>query len=191
MIRVERENVAFYQFLGLRDFTAIDFETANRYPTSACSIGIVVVQDGEITEEFSHLIKPEPYYFNKKFIDIHGITPAMVKDAPSFYDLWGVIGRYFDTEALVAHNVGFDMSVLKACLKWADLYVRLPESFCTCRLSRKLVKGLPNYKLNTLCDHFGIALNHHEALSDARGAAKIMIELSKLSLFHDFFPHCQ
>ena len=55
----------------LRDFTAIDFETANRYPTSVCSIGIVVVQDGEITEEFSHLIKPEPYYFNKKFIDIH------------------------------------------------------------------------------------------------------------------------
>ena len=107
----------------LRDFTAIDFETANRYPTSACSIGIVVVQDGEITEEFSHLIKPEPYYFNKKFIEIHGITPVMVKDAPSFY------------------------------------------------------------KLNTLCDHFGIALNHHEALSDARGAAKIMIELSKLSLF--------
>lgn len=113
----------------------------------------------------------------------------MVKDAPSFYDLWGVIGRYFDTEALVAHNAGFDMSVLKACLERADLYVRLPESFCTCRLSRKLVKGLPNYKLNTLCDHFGIVLNHHEALSDARGAAKIMIELSKLSLFHDFFPH--
>ena len=52
-----------------------------------------------------------------------------------------------------------------------------------------LLEGLPNYKLNTLCDHFGIALNHHEALSDARGAAKIMIELSKLSLFHDFFPH--
>ena len=95
----------------------------------------------------------------------------------------GVIGRYFDTEALVAHNAGFDMSVLKACLERADLYARLPESFCTCRLSRKLVKGLPNYKLNTLCDHFGIALNHHEALSDARGAAKIMIELSKLSLF--------
>ena len=127
----------------LRDFTAIDFETANRYPTSACSIGIVVVQDGEITEEFSHLIKPEPYYFNKKFIEIHGITPVMVKDAPSFYDLWGVIGRYFDTEALVAHNAGFDMSVLKACLERADLYARLPESFCTCRLSRKLVKGLP------------------------------------------------
>lgn len=175
----------------LQSFTAIDFETANRYPTSACSIGIVVVQDGEITEEFSHLIKPEPYYFNKKFIEIHGITPAMVEDAPSFYDLWSVIGRYFDTEALVAHNAGFDISVLKACLERADLYARLPESFCTCRLSRKLVKGLPNYKLNTLCDHFGIALNHHEALSDARGAAKIMIELSKLSLFHDFFPRCQ
>ena len=66
-------------FSMLRDFTAIDFETANRYPTSACSIGIVVVQDGEITEEFSHLIKPEPYYFNKKFIEIHGLLPRWWK----------------------------------------------------------------------------------------------------------------
>ncbi|MFR4039999.1 MAG: exonuclease domain-containing protein [Butyricimonas faecalis] len=111
----------------LQDFTAIDFETANCYPTSACSIGIVVVQDGEITEEFSHLIKPEPFYFNKKFIEIHGITPTMVK-MPFLYDLWSVIGRYFDTEALVPYR-GFDISVLKACLERADLYVRLPESF--------------------------------------------------------------
>ncbi len=163
----------------LECFTAIDFETANRYPTSACSIGIVVVENGKITKEFSHLIKPEPYYFNKKFIEIHGITPRMVEHAPSFDDLWGTIGHYFETDALVAHNAAFDMTVLKACLERADIYARLPEVFCTYRLSRKWVKGLPNYKLNTLCDHFGIALNHHEALSDARGAAKIMIELSR------------
>lgn len=164
----------------LKDFTAIDFETANRYPTSACSIGIVVVRDGAIAEEFSHLIKPEPFYFYRKFIEIHGITPGMVQEAPSFYDLWGKMGRYFDTEALVAHNAGFDMSVLKACLERSDIYIPLPQSFCTCRLARKLVKGLPNYKLNTLCEHFGIELNHHEALSDARGAAKIMMELNRL-----------
>ena len=95
----------------LKDFTAIDFETANRYPTSACSIGIVVVRGGKIAEEFSHLIKPEPFYFYRKFIEIHGITPKMVEEAPSFYDLWSVMGRYFDTRALVAHNAGFDMSV--------------------------------------------------------------------------------
>lgn len=161
----------------IEEFTAIDFETANRYPTSACSIGIVVVRGGEIVEECSRFIRPEPFFFYRKFIDIHGITPDMVEDAPSFYDVWASIGRYFDTEALVAHNAVFDMSVLKACLERADIYARLPHSLCTCRLSRKLVKGLPNYKLNTLCDHFGIELNHHEALSDARGAAKIMIEL--------------
>ena len=112
------------------------------------------------------------------------ILEPVLRDAGQ--EMWQALDN---TEALVAHNAGFDISVLKACLERADLYARLPESFCTCRLSRKWVKGLPNYKLNTLCDHFGIALNHHEALSDARGAAKIMIELSKLSLFHDFFPH--
>lgn len=165
----------------LRDFTAIDFETASHHPTSACSIGIVVVRDGAIVEEVSRLMRPEPFYFYRKFIDIHGITPRMVQDAPTFYDAWEEISPYFDTDALVAHNAAFDMGVLRACLENADVYARLPESYCTCRLARKLVKGLPNYKLNTLCDHFDIALNHHEALSDARGAAKIMLELARIS----------
>ena len=50
----------------MNDFAAIDFETANHHPTSACSIGIVVVRDGVIADEFSHLIKPEPFYFYRK-----------------------------------------------------------------------------------------------------------------------------
>lgn len=166
----------------LQSFTAIDFETANHYPTSACSIGLVLVRDGEIVDEFSHFIKPQPFFFYPKFIRIHGITPAMVEEAPSFYELWGNIARYFETDALVAHNAVFDMSVLKACLERANIYARLPQHYCTCRLARKYLKQLPNHKLNTVCEHFGIELNHHEALSDARGAARIMLELEKTYL---------
>lgn len=161
------------------DFTAIDFETANRYPTSACAIGLVQVRNGKIVNEFFGLIKPEPYYFYRKFIDIHGITPGQVADAPLFEELWGEIACFLDTDALVAHNAGFDMRVLKACLERADIYARLPQHYCTYQLTRKYIKELPNYRLNTVCDYFGIELNHHEALSDARGAAQIMLELER------------
>jgi hypothetical protein len=31
----------------MKDFAAIDFETANQQRTSVCSVGIVIVRDGE------------------------------------------------------------------------------------------------------------------------------------------------
>ena len=47
----------------MQDFTAIDFETANNEKSSVCSIGIVIVRNGEIVEKFYSLIKPEPEYY--------------------------------------------------------------------------------------------------------------------------------
>lgn len=34
----------------MKDFAAIDFETANQQRTSVCSVGIVIVRDGEIAD---------------------------------------------------------------------------------------------------------------------------------------------
>lgn len=39
-------------------FVAIDFETATGYMESACSVGIVTVTDGIITDEYCSLIQP-------------------------------------------------------------------------------------------------------------------------------------
>ena len=48
----------------MRDFAAIDFETANNERTSVCSVGVVIVRDGEIVDTFYSLIQPEPNYYN-------------------------------------------------------------------------------------------------------------------------------
>lgn len=169
--------------MEIRNFTAIDFETANNARTSACSIGLVKVENGKIVGECSHLIKPQPNYFISRFIDIHHITPEMVKDAPMFGELWPDIREWIeDSEALIAHNAPFDMGVLRACLEQEMIRSYLPPHFCTVRLSRQHLPFLVNHKLNTVCDHFGIELNHHEALSDARGCAKIVLELNEVSL---------
>jgi DNA polymerase-3 subunit epsilon len=71
----------------------------------------------------------------------------------------------------------FDRSVLKNCLDFYNLPAIIPDFYCTYQASRKKLYGLENYKLSTVSDYFGIKLNHHEALSDARAAAKIAIEL--------------
>ena len=46
----------------MRDFAAIDFETANYERTSVCSVGVVIVRDGQIVDTFYSLIPPEPNY---------------------------------------------------------------------------------------------------------------------------------
>ena len=49
----------------MKDFAAIDFETANQQRTSVCSVGIVIVRDGEIADSYYSLIKPAPEWILK------------------------------------------------------------------------------------------------------------------------------
>jgi hypothetical protein len=68
----------------MTDFAAIDFETANYERTSICSVGVVIVRNGEIAETIYRLIRPNPDRY--VFSYIHGITKADTKDSPLFPD---------------------------------------------------------------------------------------------------------
>ena len=47
----------------MRSFAAIDFETANGKRTSVCSVGVVIVKEGKITNKIYRLIRPAPNYY--------------------------------------------------------------------------------------------------------------------------------
>ncbi|MGL5913477.1 MAG: DNA polymerase III subunit epsilon, partial [Bacteroidales bacterium] len=47
----------------MKDFVALDFETANQHRSSVCSIGIVIVSNGKIVDKFYKLIQPYPNYY--------------------------------------------------------------------------------------------------------------------------------
>ena len=66
------------------DFVAIDFETATSDRNSACSVGIVVVSDGKIVDEYYSLIKPPGNYYDWRTIRVHGIKPKQTESAPKF-----------------------------------------------------------------------------------------------------------
>ena len=69
---------------NLRNFAAIDFETANHERCSVCSVGIAIVKDLKITNTFYSLIKPNPEYYLWRFSEIHGLTLNDTSNAPIF-----------------------------------------------------------------------------------------------------------
>lgn len=158
------------------DFISMDYETANRKRASACSVAIVVVQNSKVVDSFYSLINPEAE-FEQQNINVHGITPAMVADAPTFAQVWPHIRFFFDPAHIVtAHNAPFDVSVVRRSLERYQLPVPHYQVIDTVRTSRKLLPNLANYKLGTVSDYLNIPLtNHHNALADSYACARILL----------------
>lgn len=161
----------------MRDFAAIDFETANNEPTSVCSVGIVIVRDGEVVDRFYSLIKPEPEYYNYWCSRVHGLTEADTWDAPVFPKVWAQIAPRIEGLPLVAHNKAFDENCLKAvfrcyCMDYPDY-----EFLCTLLQSRK-VWPEGKHNLDIIAARCGFDLtNHHNALADAEACAAIALKV--------------
>ena len=73
------------------DFVALDFETANKFKNSACSLAVITVKDGQITKKAYSLIKPPFMSFDDECIEIHGIQPKDVLHEKTFDELWNAI----------------------------------------------------------------------------------------------------
>lgn len=66
----------------MNTFVALDFETANQYRTSVCSIGLVFVENNNIVDTYYQLIKPSPNYYAPFCTQIHGISQHDTQNAP-------------------------------------------------------------------------------------------------------------
>ncbi|MGX7244946.1 3'-5' exonuclease [Enterococcus quebecensis] len=162
------------------NFYSIDFETASYAKHSACSVALVKVENSKIVDEYYSLIKPETDFFWKN-IQVHGIKPEDVADAPKFPDVWKQIQGCFKPNSLVvAHNAPFDTGVLTGCLDYYGIDQPNYLSLCTVKTSRKLFPEMENHKLNTVCENLDIQLNnHHDALEDSRACAEILLYQEK------------
>ena len=157
-------------------FIAFDVETPNNANNRMSAIGITVVEHGRIVEEFSTLVNPE-CHFDTFNVHLTGITPEMAADAPTFAQLWPVIGPMLDGGVLLAHSAPFDMGVLSKCLCAYEIRWRESAIYaCTCQMGRRCYPQLDNHRLNTLCDYLGIQLDHHQAGSDSRACAELFLD---------------
>lgn len=159
----------------------IDFETANRFRGSVCSVGYAIIDNGSITKTGSYYVKPHSdyYYFDPFNIMIHGITERDVKHAPEFDSIYLKLLSYFTESIIVAHNASFDISVLRHVLNLYEIPYPEVEYICSCKIAAKVWPGLQNYKLNTVCNHLAINFNHHVAEDDAIACAKVLLSAVK------------
>jgi DNA polymerase-3 subunit epsilon len=150
---------------------AIDFETADFGADSACALGIVSIEDGQITRTDARLIKPPRDKF--VFTYIHGITWDHVKGEAEFGDVWDDFREHWiDADYLVAHNAPFDRKVLYTCCLKAGMPKPETPFACTVRIARTHWKFKPA-NLAYVSGQLGIALKHHDAGSDALACATI------------------
>ncbi len=156
----------------MKTFTAIDFETAKGNRNSACAIGIVTVENGEIIEEYCTLIQPPDNDYFYKNIEIHGIRPQGTANIPLFDKIYPEIKKRLVGKTIVAHSEAFDRSVLTKTmneygLDYSDLNIA-DRWECTYRIH--------GASLGICCKEFGIELNHHDALSDALACAMLYLK---------------
>ena len=114
-------------------------------------------QFGGLIDELHTYIKP-PFSVNPKITELNGISDELLSDKPveedAFVDIFNFFGE--TPQIIGAYNEPFDYNFMSA------LYKRQEKVFTPgCRLdvldmARDLVKDVPNHKLQTVSEHFGI-----------------------------------
>lgn len=166
------------------NFTAIDFETANEFSSSACSLGLAKVVDGQIIKTKHWYIKPIPFIMKPHNEGIHGISLYTLESAPSFESIWAEVLPYLDGQTIVAHNCSFDLDKLNAMLDLYSIDFNVENTFCTMEACKTMWPNASS-SLKNMADIFQIDLNHHEAESDASACAELAVKIARLSNITD------
>ena len=157
-------------------FVAFDLETTGLNPEHAeiIEMGAVKVRNGEVTERFSQLIKPE-HHIPLRITRLTGISNEDVRDAPDIYEALPAFYDFIEDHPLVAHDASFDRAFL-------EQYGPLPDHlYDSLELARVVLPRLINHKLETLLKCFQIELKRaHRAEEDARGVALVLLALIDL-----------
>jgi DNA polymerase-3 subunit epsilon len=150
-------------------FAFVDLETTGGNPAyhRITEIGIVLMCNGELLEEWSSLVNPEcpisPYI--EAFT---GISSEMVADAPRFAELSETVLHKLRGAVFVAHNARFDQTFLRNEFRKIGIAYSA-ETLCTVKLSRRLYPEHARHNLDAIMERHGLTCTaRHRALGDAR-----------------------
>ncbi len=163
------------------NFIAFDFETTGTVPgvDQIVEIGAVRFVNGQVDAVFSTLVEPDRL-IPPGATAVNGITNEMVKGQPKINTLLDPLAEFCGDLPMVAHNASFDAQFLTASVNKFETTAPKGLVIDTLVISRKVIPGLPNYKLGTLVQHLKIpSAEFHRAEADAIYAGKLFLELVK------------
>ncbi|MCC9308245.1 DEDDh family exonuclease [Kitasatospora sp. RB6PN24] len=153
-------------------FVVVDVETTGLGRTDrVISIGLYRLDaDGNEIDHWYTLVNPQR---DPGPVWIHGLTSAMLADAPTFPEIAEEFAQRLRGRVMVAHNALFDWNMISREFARAGSRAPVEQRICTMVLSRDLGLPLPNGRLATLAEYFGVQQRQaHNALDDARVLAE-------------------
>lgn len=165
---------------SLSEITIVIFDTETTGFSAAkeriVEIGAIKIQNGVIVDERDWLINPQrpiPARVSK----VHGITDEMVKDKPTFDQVYEEFLAFVGDAILVAHNARFDIDMVRAEAERAGLATPSNVVIDSLKLFRKWYPEASSHKLANLASHVGIEGDgYHRGDADSRFTALILFD---------------
>ena len=99
----------------------------------------------------------------------------MVQDAPGVEEILPDFLKILEGAVVVAHNVNFDLSFLKAACDANGFAMPSFRAIDTCSFARAVMKGEKSYSLQNLTAEYNLkGGRHHRALDDARICCELL-----------------
>ena len=160
---------------------ALDTETTGMSPEGGAAlveVASVVLENGAIGATWSSLVRPgRP--IPPDAVRVHGITDAMVADAPEPGAIAGRLRAACGDLPLVFHNAPFDLPFLVDLMRRSGERPLFSPVVDTLGLARGLSEGGGN-SLGALAARFGLpAQTAHRALGDALTTAHLFLRLAR------------
>jgi DNA polymerase-3 subunit epsilon len=166
---------------------ALDTETTGRDPPSDRVIEVAaILADGpQIVNRLSWLVNPG-CPIPKQATEVHGISDADIKDAPSFSEILPALTDALSQRIPLAYNASFDRQFLMAeyerCApmpgRAVPAFRRNVEWIDPLVWARELQRHERSRSLADVCGRLGIALDQaHRATDDAEAALKVLLAL--------------
>jgi ATP-dependent DNA helicase DinG len=157
-------------------FAVLDFETTGNQPQDdIIQIGLVTVENGEISGRFSsfvHLGRPVPKFIQK----LTGIDDSMLANAPALEEVISQILPLLENSVLVGHHIQFDLVYLQRALEACGYLPFSGRVLDTVDFLKLLYPGLTSYQLSMVCKVLNIRHERpHQADSDAEATARIWL----------------
>ena len=156
-------------------YVVVDLEaTSTGSKAKIIQVGIVVIEDGEIVEQYATDVNPHEH-LDSHIKELTGLTDERLAKAPEFSQVAEKIFELVKDGIFVAHNVQFDANLLAEFLFFEGYELRTPR-IDTVELAQVFYPRLEKYNLGILCQELGIHLEQaHSALSDAQATAELFL----------------
>lgn len=164
-------------------FVVFDTETTGLLPDQGDEIvqiaAVRIVRGRMLKRETLDLLVNPERSIPESSTKIHGITEAMVADAPTIDIVGRQFHRYCENAVLVAHNAPFDMAFLKR--HEPDIGATFDQPILdTILLSAILFGTTAQHSLDALAERLGIEIaeeDRHTARGDAIATAQALIRM--------------